>query len=107
MQVLKLGHCGLFSGHQDVTKTLDRVTSNFYLPGVHGDVTRFCDVCQKTVAKGKISKVPLEKMPVIDSPFERVAVDLIGPIHHATSVGFSCQKHPRPSVIYKLKHLMM
>ena len=45
------------------------------------DVTRFCiscDVCQRTVPKGKASKVPLGKMPIIDEPFKHVSVDLIG-----------------------------
>ena len=39
-----------------------------------------CDVCQKTVNKGSVLKVPLEKMPLIDKPFKRVAIDLVGPI---------------------------
>ena len=46
-------------------------------------MTRFCkscDVCQKTVSKGSVQKVPLEKMPLIDKPFKRVAIDLVGPI---------------------------
>ena len=46
-------------------------------------MTRYCkscDVCQKTVNKGSVPKVPLEKMPLIDKPFKRVAIDLVGPI---------------------------
>ena len=39
-----------------------------------------CDVCQKTVNKGSVPKVPLEKMPLIDKPFKRVTTDLVGPI---------------------------
>ena len=39
-----------------------------------------CDVCQKTVNKGSVLKVPLQKMPLIDKPFKRVAIDLVGPI---------------------------
>ena len=37
-------------------------------------MTRYCkscDVCQKTVNKGSVPKVPLEKMPLIDKPFKR------------------------------------
>ena len=34
--------------------------------------------------KGKVSPVPLEKMPLIETPFERVAVDLVGPIQPVT-----------------------
>ena len=47
-------------------------------------MTRFCrscDVCQKTVPKGTVPRVPLQRMPVIDTPFKRVAVDLVGPIY--------------------------
>lgn len=47
------------------------------------DVRRFCqscDICQKVVPKGKVGKVPLGSMPLIDTPFKRVAVDIIGPI---------------------------
>ena len=50
---------------------------------MQGDVTSFCkscDVCQKTTAKGSIPRVPLGDMPLIDMPFWRVAVDLVGPI---------------------------
>ena len=42
-----------------------------------------CDViilCQKTVNKGSVPKVPLEKMPLINKPSKRVAIDLVGPI---------------------------
>ena len=38
-------------------------------------------MCQKTVAKDRVSSLPLGKMPIIDTPFMRVAVDIIGPIH--------------------------
>ena len=30
--------------------------------------------------QGQNTKVPLQKMPLIDQPFKRVAVDLVGPI---------------------------
>ena len=90
VQVMKLVHCGLFSGHQGTGKTFDRVTSSFYWPGAHGDITRFCqscDVCQRTDSKGRVTKVPLEKMLVIEVPFQRVAVDLVGPINPASDRG--------------------
>ena len=46
-------------------------------------LARFCrsyEICQKTVPKGKVTKVPLGEMPIMDVPFHRVAVNLIGPI---------------------------
>ena len=39
-----------------------------------------CDICQRTIQKGRVTKVPLGKMPLIDTPFIRVAVDIVGPI---------------------------
>ncbi len=37
--------------------------------------------------KGRVSKVPLGQMPLIDTPFQRVAVDIIGPLQPATDKG--------------------
>ena len=64
MQVLQLAHCGLFSGHQGVTKTLDRVTSSFHWPGVHGDVTTFVDhamFAKRQCQKEKLLRFHLKK----------------------------------------------
>ena len=48
---------------------------------------RSCDICQRTVAKGGVTRVPLGKMPLIDMPFKRVAIDLIGAIILASDKG--------------------
>ena len=82
-KVLRLAHETLMSGHLGIKKTLDRVVSEFFWPGVCGDVARFCkscDICQRTIQKDRVTKVPLGKMPLIDTPFKRVAVDIVGPI---------------------------
>ena len=81
-KVLRLAHETLMSGHLGIKKTLDRVVSEFFWPGVCGDVARFCkscDICQRTIQKGRVTKAPLGKMPLIDTPFKRVAVDIVGP----------------------------
>ena len=81
-KVLRFAHETLMSGHLGIKKTLDRVVSEFFWPGVCGDVARFCkscDLCQRTIQKGRVTKVPLGKMPLIDTPFKSVAVDIVGP----------------------------
>ncbi|KAJ8044259.1 hypothetical protein HOLleu_11669 [Holothuria leucospilota] len=86
-KVLKLAHDSIMAGHLRVKKTLDRIMLNFYWPGVQAEVKRYCiscDVCQ-TVTKG--CKVPLGTMPLIDIPFKRVAVDLVGPLQPVTDKG--------------------
>ena len=89
-RVMKIAHESLLAGHVGARKTTERILSSFHLPGLGADVRRFCrscDVCQRTVNKGSVGKAPLGRMPLIDRPFHRVAVDLIGPIHPASEEG--------------------
>ena len=83
-KVLRLAHETLLTEHLGIKKTLDIVVSEFFFwPGVCDDVARFCkscDICQRTIQKGRATKVPLGKMPLIDTPFKRVAVCIVGPI---------------------------
>ena len=90
LQCMRLAHEAILGGHMGVQKTIDRITSNFYWPGLQGDVSRFCkscDICQRTLPKGKVPKAPLDDMPLVDVPFKRVAVDIIGPIHPMSEKG--------------------
>ena len=80
--LLRLAHETLLTEHLGIRKTLDRVVSEFFWPGVCGDVARFCkscDICQRTIQKGRVTKVPLGKLPLIDMPFKLVVVDIVGP----------------------------
>ena len=88
--VMKLAPDFLLAGHRGTQRTVGRVSSEFYWPGIQSDVRRFCqsrDICQRTVHKDKVGKVPLERMPLIYEPFQRVAVDLVGPLFPATDTG--------------------
>jgi hypothetical protein len=81
--VMALAHDTPMAGHLGVQKTRARVWGDFVWPGVCGDVRRFCascDACQRSTPKGLTRKAPLGRMPIISTPFERVAVDIIGPI---------------------------
>ena len=89
-RTMELGHDSLLAGHMGVKRTTDRILTNFYWPGIHGDINRYCascDICQRTVHKGKVPVAPLKSMPLISVPFERVACDLVGPIFPATERG--------------------
>ncbi|XP_033752174.1 uncharacterized protein LOC117335982 [Pecten maximus] len=88
--VLKLAHDSIMAGHQGAKRTTNRVLTEFFWPGLQSDVVRYCrscDVCQRTVPKGRITKAPLGSMPLIDTPFKRIAVDLVGPLQPATDRG--------------------
>lgn len=88
--VTELAHKTLMAGHLGVKKTIDRVTIEFYWPGVQADIRRFvtfCDICQRTTPKCKIPPVPLGRMPLISEPFHRVATDIVGPLDPRTTKG--------------------
>ena len=90
VRVMEVAHDSIFSGHLGVKKTKDRIQTSFYWPRMHNDVIRFCrscDLCQKTVDKGTVARAPLAEMPLIDTPFKRAAVDLVGQITPASERG--------------------
>ena len=86
-QVMQLAHDPPMSGHLGGKKTQLRVWQDFYWPGMCGDIRRYClscEQCQRVTPRGKIPKVPLGKMPLPSVPFERVGVDIVGPIKPAS-----------------------
>ena len=80
--VIKLAHETQMVGHLSFKKTRDRVWLCFYWKGMEADIRKYiksCDVC-KTVPKGSARAAPLNQVPLLDVPFKRVAIDIIGPI---------------------------
>ena len=90
VEVLKIAHDGIMAGHLGIRKTIDRILNDFFWPQVRKDVQQYCktcDICQKTVPKGKVSHLPLGKMPLIETPFSRIATDIVGPINPPSDNG--------------------
>ena len=88
--ILKLPHESIMGGHLGSNKTSEKICVNFFWPGVQADVQRLCrscDACQRAIPKGRVTKIPLGTTPIIDEPFHRVAVDIVGPIKPITSRG--------------------
>lgn len=83
-RIISLGHDMLFSAHMGIHRTLIRVTSSFYWPGIAADIRKFCKsckICLKTRPKGRTPRAPLQcGTPIIDKPFFKVATDIIGPL---------------------------
>ncbi|KAK7471546.1 hypothetical protein BaRGS_00035826 [Batillaria attramentaria] len=79
--ILRLDHDHPVTGHMGVKRTLERARQDFYWPGMESDVRRYCqtcDACQRTTPKGRNTRVPLGKVPLVQTPFEKVGVDLKG-----------------------------
>ncbi|XP_054841809.1 uncharacterized protein LOC129333892 [Eublepharis macularius] len=80
--VLRHAHDHNWAGHQGPHNTLARVLTRFFWPGVDQAVKshcRTCETCQRTSGRHP-PRAPLAPLPVIHSPFERVAMDFVGPL---------------------------
>ena len=63
------------------------ILQQFYLPTIYRDVVEYCwtcGSCQK-VAKHHMQPAPLIPLPIIDTPFKRVAMDIVGPLSRSRS----------------------
>lgn len=80
--VLDLAHNIPLAGHMGRDKTLRRVQQRFYWPTLFKDVAEYCRSCpgcQKTNSRGQ-RKMPLVSLPIIQEPFARIAMDIVGPL---------------------------
>lgn len=78
------------SGHQETRRTAQKILREFRWPGIRADVKIFVkswDVCQRTTPKGNVGVAPLRNMPIIGTPFQMVAVHIIGPLQPASENG--------------------
>uniref|UniRef100_A0A8C5C6I6 Gypsy retrotransposon integrase-like protein 1 n=1 Tax=Gadus morhua TaxID=8049 RepID=A0A8C5C6I6_GADMO len=77
-----MAHTHLLGAHLGMDKTRERVLARFYWPGVKRDVERHCQGCPECqrVAPRANARHPLIPMPIIETPFERLALDIVGPL---------------------------
>ncbi|XP_063334795.1 uncharacterized protein si:ch211-282j22.3 isoform X2 [Pelmatolapia mariae] len=83
--VLSLGHSIPWAGHLGKHKTMARIRKYFHWPGMRSDVTLFCKSCpqcQKSSLKIP-SRAPLQSLPIISTPFERLGMDIVGPLERS------------------------
>ena len=83
--IFQAAHYNPMAGHMGCDKTLARVMDRFYWPGIWGDVRRWCASCPECqlVNPPAVPKAPLQPLPLMEVPFERVAMDLIGPFQRS------------------------
>ena len=58
----------------------------FYWPSMSRDVTKHCRSCEKCqrVSKGNPRRAPMQEREVLTVPFERVCIDIVGPLPKAS-----------------------
>ena len=79
---LKLAHEVPMAGHLGVTKTKSRILQRYYWPGVFKDVAKYYksyEICQRSRGRKPV-RVGMIPLPLRMHPFERKAIDLVGPL---------------------------
>ena len=86
-KVLHIAHTIPLGGHLAKKRTARRVMKCFYWPTLFqdaGDFCKSCEECQKCTQR-RGSRAPMIPMPLLTTPFERVAMDIIGPLPRSRS----------------------
>ncbi|KAL1254106.1 hypothetical protein QQF64_016335 [Cirrhinus molitorella] len=85
--VLTLGHSIPWAGHLGKRKTIARIRKYFYWPGLNAEVAQYCRSCPECqkVSIQSPCRVPLQPLPIIGTPFERLGMDVIGPVERSRS----------------------
>ncbi|KAL0162300.1 hypothetical protein M9458_041696, partial [Cirrhinus mrigala] len=80
--ILELAHSHPMAGHLGAANTIQRIRDRFYWPGLEADVKGFCRACPtcQITAPRTPPPSPLIPLPIIEVPFERIGLDLVGPL---------------------------
>ena len=81
-QVLHLAHTIPLAGHLGCNKTAHQVMRRFYWPTLFRDVADYCRRCPECQRSGgqREQRAPLMPLPILGVPFERIAMDIVGPL---------------------------
>lgn len=89
-KVLQLAHDVPLSGHLGFKKTCKRIESFFYWPKFYRVVKsyiRSCDMCQRLDKKHPKRIAPLHPLPIVEEPFRRIIMDVVGPLKECPGSG--------------------
>ena len=86
-EILDVTHRGLVGGHYSHDKTSECLLQHFFWPGLRRDVKKYCAACSDCQRVGRVlrARVPLMKTPIISTPYQRLAADLVGPLERTKS----------------------
>lgn len=86
-RVMEMGHSIPWADHMAFQKTLNRIASHFVWPGMYTQISDFCKSCEKcqlTSGRG-VARAQLQSLPIITTPFDRIAMDIVGPLERSST----------------------
>lgn len=86
-EILRLAHSIPLGGHLGRKKTFNRIALRFYWPNMSRDIANYCRSCEtcQRFRSHKKNPVPLIPLPIVEEPFSRVAMDIVGPLPRSRS----------------------
>jgi ribonuclease HI len=80
--IIQAAHAQLDAGHGGTDRTINRVLTQYWWPGVTNAVKKFVEKCTTCMtSKASRSKpAPLQSLPLCTTPNERCHIDLFGPL---------------------------
>ena len=109
--VFQAAHYNPMPGHLGYEKTLDRIMARFYWPGIRAEVRRWCASCPECqlVNPPAVPRASLRPLPLVEAPFYRVGMDIIGPLEHYSHGSICVDPHrlrnPIPGSNSVVQHL--
>ena len=83
-KILQAMHDDPMGGHLGVQKTYLKIKHSFYWPKMSTEIKNYiatCTLCQLRKAPPKTRRAPLMPIELAEKPFDRIAMDLIGPLN--------------------------
>ncbi|KAL3279297.1 hypothetical protein HHI36_016805 [Cryptolaemus montrouzieri] len=81
--ILKENHESTISGHSGFSRTYKRIKENYKWSNMKRDIKNFikaCISCQINKRNNKPGKAPMEITTTSERPFQRIALDIVGPL---------------------------
>ncbi|GFW39119.1 retrovirus-related Pol polyprotein from transposon opus [Trichonephila clavipes] len=89
-EVLRLAHTSVFSSHMGPKKTLERIKYSLFWEGLRANMKKFCESCKECQLTRSVrikDRSPITPVARPELPFQKVNMDLIGPIDPPSSKG--------------------
>lgn len=81
-EILKEYHDSVLAGHRGVNQTMFKIKQVFYWENMNRDINNYiqsCKICQKNKVS-RVNKVPMKITSTASRPFEKVFLDIVGPL---------------------------
>lgn len=81
--ILKENHDSKLSEHYGFNKTYAKIKEQYFWPSIKSDIRKYiqsCHSCQMNKTNFKPIKQPMEITTTAEKPFEKLAIDIVGPL---------------------------